>query len=92
MHVGADLCCPPGLSARRWVRRTAAEGRHGRDHPRLSMWLAWLSARREWLWISSEDERHEHFGRMLVDRVGVGELLGEIALLDGRAIDEVDPR
>ncbi len=43
------------------------------------------------LFLLSEDERHEHLGRAPVRRVGLGELLGQVALLDGRAVDEVDP-
>jgi hypothetical protein len=41
--------------------------------------------------VRSEDEGHEHLGRVPVHRVGIGELLGQVALLDGRAVDEVDP-
>ena len=39
----------------------------------------------------SKDERHEHLGRELVQRVGLWELLGHVALFDGRAVDEVGP-
>ena len=41
-------------------------------------------------WSRSENERDQHLGRALVLRVGVRELLGQVALLDGRAVDEVD--
>src|SRR5579862_6920015 len=36
-----------------------------------------------------EDERHEHLRRPLVGGVGVRELLGQVALFDGCAVDEV---
>lgn len=39
----------------------------------------------------SEHERHEHLGRALVRRIVARELLGQVALLDRRAVDEVDP-
>ena len=38
----------------------------------------------------SEHERAEHLGRALVRRVGVRELFGQVALLNRRAIEEVD--
>src|SRR4029077_6296752 len=37
-----------------------------------------------------EDEGHEHLGRAPVHRVVVWELLGHVALLDRRAVEEVD--
>src|SRR5579862_3695151 len=40
----------------------------------------------------SEDARQEHPGRALVDRVAVRELLGQEALLDRRAVEEVGGR
>src|SRR5215831_12909829 len=40
--------------------------------------------------ITSEEIRHEHLGRAPVHRVVVGKLLGHVALLDSRAVDEVD--
>src|SRR5580658_2954012 len=36
-----------------------------------------------------QDEGHEHLGRALIGRIRVGELPGEIALLNRCAVDEV---
>ena len=86
---------PFGAGAERKIRHWFA-GQRPRERRVLitsGIGVARMAVGRPWrLWISSEDERHQHLGRMPVDRVGVGELLGQVALLDGRAIDEVDPR
>lgn len=41
--------------------------------------------------MSPEDEGYDHLGRAFVRRVRLGEPLREMALLNGRAIDEVEP-
>ena len=40
--------------------------------------------------VRREEKGYEHLRRAPIRRVGIGELLGHVALLDGRAVEEVD--